>query len=274
MEFFQTLEAIIQISDPYEKMEQFKRFYTLFQNGSIPMNHEQKSIMFHEPSFRGFCEIVDPQKVPRRSRFGTAEGRAILLHAIAHIEYSAIDLALDAAYRFKNLPKQFYKDWLQVADDECRHFLMIDSLLKELGYRYGDFPVHQGLFDAGKASQTLIDRMAVVPRYLEANGLDANPRIIQKLKKFHDPFAIKMTQALDIILTEEIAHVKKGDFWFRWACEQAGCEDIEKEYFQRIEKIYPGTLHSKTEVNIEARKKAGFSCREIELLSKERIDCG
>ncbi|BAF70155.1 ferritin-like domain-containing protein [Nitratiruptor sp. SB155-2] len=274
MEFFQTLEAIIQISDPYEKIERFKAFYTRFRKGMFFINHDQRSIVFTEPSFKGHCKIVDPQEVPRRSRFGTVQGRAILLHAIAHIEYSAIDLALDAAYRFKNMPKQFYEDWLEVADDECRHFVMIDALLNEIGYRYGDFPVHQGLFDAGSASLTLIDRMAVVPRYLEANGLDANPKIIQKLQKFQDPFAIKMTQALDIILTEEIGHVQKGDFWFRWACEKENIEDIEKEYFHRVEKIYPGTVHSKTHINVEARRKAGFSCREIVLLARDNIGCG
>ncbi len=273
MEFFQNLQTIIQISGPYEKIEKFRAFYDRFLEDKVDFDHNQNSIVFHEPSFKGYCKIVDPQEVPRRSRFGTKEGRAILLHAIAHIEYSAIDLALDAAYRYKNMPIQFYKDWLEVADDECRHFLMIDELLQELGYKYGDFVVHQGLFDAGRASLDLLQRMAVVPRYLEANGLDANPKIIKKLSIFKDPFAKKMQEALQIILNEEIGHVKKGDCWFKWACEQKGIQESQKLYFELVEQIYPGTIHSKKEINVEARKRAGFSCEEIRTLSSWPVKC-
>ncbi len=274
MEFFSALEHIIDIANPYEKIAQFRHFYQKYRKNSLSFNHDQASKIFEKPSYSSFCKIVDPKEVPRRSRFGTKEGRAVLLHAVAHIEYSAIDLALDAAYRYKRMPKEFYDDWLEVVEDECRHFLMIDELLRELGYRYGDFAVHQGLFDAGRRSLELIDRMAVVPRYLEANGLDANPYIMQKLAKFNDSFAKRMIQALEIILDEEIEHVKKGDRWFRWACEQIGIKDITKEYFKRVERIYPGTLHSKKHINVEARKEAGFSCDEIRALSKGEIDCG
>ncbi len=273
MEFFQNLQTIIQISDPYEKIGQFRAFYERFLEDRYSFDHNQESLVFQEPSFKGYCKIVDPQEVPRRSRFGTSEGRAVLLHAIAHIEYSAIDLALDAAYRYKKMPLQFYKDWLEVADDECRHFLMIDSLLHELGYRYGDFAVHQGLFDAGRASLDLLQRMAVVPRYLEANGLDANPKILKKLSLFNDPFAKKMQEALQVILDEEIGHVQKGDFWFKWACEQKGIQEPQKLYFELVERVYPGTMYSKKGINIEARKKAGFSCEEIKILSAQKIEC-
>ncbi len=273
MEFFVTLEKILQIADPYEKIAHFSSFYKKFQNGELIFDHSQTSLIFQEPSFAYYCKVVEPTQVPRRNRFGTKEGRAILLHAIAHIEYSAIDLAIDAAYRFKKMPMQFYKDWLQVASDECRHFLMIDDLLKELGYKYGDFAVHQGLFEAGRATLSLIERMAVVPRYLEANGLDANPKIIGKLKRFNDPFVTKMLNALAIILEEEVEHVQKGDRWFRWACEKEGVEDIGRRYFEIVERIYPGTIHSKSYLNIEARKRAGFSCDEIKKLSREKVSC-
>ena len=272
MEFFETLERIIQLADPYEKIAACEQLGQNYKK--LPKDHSKSSQIFDVPSYAAVCQIVDPKDVPRRSRFGTKEGRAVLLHAIAHIEYSAIDLALDAAYRYKNMPQEFYADWIEVALDECRHFRMIDALLHELGYEYGDFPVHTGLFDAARASLDLIDRMCVVPRYLEANGLDANPKIIAKLEKFHDSFAAKMCDALQIILDEEVGHVRKGDKWFRWACEKEGIEDMVSEYFKRVERIYPGTIHSKQQINIPARRAAGFSCEEIEMLAYEKVRCG
>jgi uncharacterized ferritin-like protein (DUF455 family) len=273
MEFFAELEKILQIADPYEKIAHFNHFYEKFQKSEISFDHTPQSLVFNEPSYAAICKVVDPTQVPRRSKFATKEGRAVLLHAIAHIEYSAIDLALDAAYRFKRMPQEFYEDWLEVAADECRHFLMIEELLKELGFGYGDFVVHKGLFEAGRATLSLKERMAVVPRYLEANGLDANPKIMTKLKKFNDPFVTKMLHALEIILHEEIEHVHKGDRWFRWACEKEGITDIEGEYFAIVERIYPGTIHSKPFVNVEARKRAGFSCSEIKKLARENVSC-
>ncbi len=273
MEFFRALEKILIIPNPYDKIAQFRSFFQCYKDDAIIYDHGKKSVVFDRPSFASYCKVVDPTMVPRRSRLGTKEGRAILLHAIAHIEYSAIDLAIDAAYRFKGMPKEFYDDWLVVADDECRHFLMVDELLQELGYRYGDFEVHQGLFDAGRATLRLLDRMAVVPRYLEANGLDANPKIIKKLERFQDDFAKKMICALNIILEEEIDHVKKGDRWFVWACQKEGIENPMAKYFEIVERIYPGTIHSKPWINIEARKMAGFSCDEIKLLSSKKVSC-
>ena len=270
MEFFSMLERIIEITDPKEKIEHFNHFYENFQN--LPFDHTASSKVFEQPSYASFCKVVDPKKVPRR-KLGTKEGRAVLLHAVAHIEYSAIDLALDAAYRFKSMPKEFYEDWLEVAQDECRHFLMIEALLQELGYRYGDFEVHRGLFDAAKATPHLLERMAVVPRYLEANGLDANPKIIAKLERIGDRFSLEIAKALRVILEEEVGHVRKGDRWFRWACEKEGIEDVVECYFKIVERIYPGTRHSKQMLNIPMRQAAGFSCDEIKILAKEKIRC-
>ena len=271
MKIYKTLEEIILTSNPYEKIDKFKNFYKKYKDGAIFFEKDFKPKVFENPSYVHYCTVVDPKDVPKRGRFETKEGRAILLHAIAHIEYSAIDLALDAAYRFKNMPKKFYDDWLEVADDECRHFLMIDILLKEIGYKYSDFPVHSGLFEAGKKTLNLIERMAVVPRYLEANGLDANPKIIKKLSTFKDDFAKKMIEALKTILNEEIYHVKKGDYWFKWACKKENIDNISRKYFEIVEKVYPGTIHSKPFLNVKDRKEAGFSCEEMNLLSKNFI---
>ena len=272
MEFFSWLAKILRQSDPHKKIEEFNKFYTVFPN--VSFRHDSVVQVWEEPSYASICQIVEPKKLAKRRSLQAKEHRAIFLHAIAHIEYSAIDLALDAAYRFRNMPMQFYKDWIEVAADECRHFLMIEELLHELGYKYTDFPVHRALFDAALHSPTLLARMSVVPRYLEANGLDANAKIIDRLKRYPDEFAQKMVAALQVILDEEIDHVKKGDFWFHWACEQEGVEDSVAEYFRQVEKVYPKTKHSKSFLNIQARRQAGFSCKEIELLAKERVDCG
>ncbi len=271
MEFFSWLERILRISDPHKKIEEFNKFYALFPN--LDFCHITSTKIWRKPSYAAICKIVKPQKVVKRRALLSKEQRAIFLHAIAHIEYSAIDLALDATYRFRNMPMQFYNDWIEVAADECRHFLMIESLLAELGYKYSDFPVHQALFEAALHTPTLLGRMSVVPRYLEANGLDANAKIIEKLKRYPDEFAKKMIEVLEVILDEEVGHVQKGDFWFQWACEKEGIEDSVEEYFRQIERVYPQTRRSKGFLNIEARKRAGFSCKELELLAKQEVDC-
>ena len=172
--------------------------------------------------------------MPKRGALSTLYGKAYLVHAILHIEYSAIDLALDHAYRFKNMPQNYYDDWLEVADDEIRHFLMLESIIQKLGYEYGDFDVHSFLFDISQKSLDLVTRMAVVPRYLEASGLDSNPKVMQKLSNIGDGFSLEIIDAMNVILEEEIDHVKKGDYWFKWACQR---DRVESDtYFDIVEK--------------------------------------
>jgi uncharacterized ferritin-like protein (DUF455 family) len=270
MEFFTELKNILEISSYEEKIESSKFFFELFYNDKLSFNHNF-SIQNFSPSY-SFCEIVPPKKVPRRRGFETDEKKAVLIHAIVHIEYSAIDLAFDAAYRFRNMPYQFYKDWIEVAEDEVRHFEILNSLLNKLGYKYGDFAVHNSLYEASQKTPKLIDRMAIVPRWLEANGLDANENIIKKLQNYkNDSIAKKLIDALNIILIEEIPHVKKGDYWFKWVCEKEGLNPEDK-YFEIINRIYDN-VKAKAYINIEARKKAGFSCNEIKRLAKDEINC-
>ncbi len=271
MEFFKTLQDIILAQNPTKKIEKFYLFYYEYKKGSISFDHTQNSRLFDKPSYHTFCKIVPATKVRRRRAIKSREDRAILLHSIAHIEYSAIDLALDHAYRFKNMPIEFYDDWLEVADDEIRHFLMMQKLLKELGYGYGDFEVHSFLFDTSKATQKLIDRMAVIPRYLEASGLDANPKIIQRVDRFEDEFLKKIKISLLTIMDEEVDHVKKGDKWFKWACEKEGVET--QRFYQIVEKFLPGASRKKEFVNVEFRKRAGYSCEELKIISKNSFEC-
>ena len=143
---------------------------------------EYTPAIFDTPSYASFCTIVPPKALPVRKDFDTDEGLATLVHSIAHIEFSAIDLALDAVYRYHSMSMAYKRDWLEVASDEIRHFKMLNGLLAELGYAYGDFPVHSGLFDASvRTAHSHLDRMAIVPRYFEASGLDVSPQIIKNL---------------------------------------------------------------------------------------------
>ena len=268
MDFYEFLEKIINCDNIPQKFEMFN---DLKQNlDKFDFKSEKKPKIFEKPSYASFCKIVPPPKVPRRRGFDTDEKKAVLLHAIVHIEYSAIDLALDACYRFRNLPKEYYLDWLEVAEDEIRHFNLINSLLQKTGYKYGDFEVHNSLFEASQKTLDLLSRMAVIPRWYEANGLDANEKIIAKLKKQKDPFANEVINALEIILKEEIPHVQKGDKWFKWECQRKNLEPIET-YFQIIDNFFKDW--KKKDINVSARLKAGFSCKEINILSKEKVKC-
>ena len=270
MEFFQTLETILTTKIPHEKIEKFRNFYANYQAGKIKPYGDFTPQIFTLPSFCEVCRIVPATTLPKRGSLSTQKGKAYLVHSVLHIEYSAIDLALDHAYRFPGMPIAYYDDWLEVAEDEVRHFLMLEKILHELGYHYGSFPVHSFLFDVSQKSLDLLTRMAVVPRYLEASGLDSSPLVIQKLRRIADEESQKIIAALEVILEEEVDHVRKGDKWFKWACVQAGIPS--ENYFDIVEKILPGAKKHKAYVNIASRRKAGFSCDEIQIISSQPCD--
>ena len=201
--------------------------------------------------------LVDPQALPRRSP-GTLAGRAALLHAIAHIEHNAIGLALDAVFRFQGLPQAFYFDWLRVAGEEARHFLLLRDHLRTLGHDYGDFDAHDGLWTmAQRTNEDFIARMALVPRTLEARGLDATPPIQAKLKRVGDHAAVAI---LDVILHDEVGHVAIGNRWYRWACERDGVDPVA-HYAVLAERHRAPKL--KGPFNRDARLRAGFSEDEL-----------
>ena len=168
------------------------------------------------------------------------------------------------------MPKEYYADWLKVAEDEIRHFLLLEKLLQELSAEYGDVAVHDALFEASQKTQTLLERMAVVPRYLEANGLGATPMIVTKLKKLPSSEMLKkIITTLELILHEEIDHVQKGDVWFKVACVRKNVDD--SVYFDIIKKYYPRGFLRPDNLNIVARKEAGFSCDELNRMSKKTV---
>ncbi len=270
MEFYHQLETILTASTPKEKIALFEAFYANYKNGTMKYDKAFSPKPFQTPSYSGFCTVVAPKEVPKRSNLSTKEGQARLLHAVAHIEYSAIDLALDICYRFGGMPCEFYDDWLEVADDEVRHFLAIERILNTLGYAYGDFAVHDALFEASqKTAHSLLHRLAVVPRYLEANGLDATPAILKKLNNLQkNEILDNIKNVLELILEEEIDHVHKGDKWFSYVCQKEG---VAKEAYVEIIKLYyPNGFGKLKELNTKARLKAGFSCEEMKrMVGKE-----
>lgn len=271
MSYHTMLEEVLLTNIPKEKIEKFNSFYKKFLNNELEFNNFYKAPILKEPSYISFLKIIKSTDLPPIKNFKSYEGKKYLLHTILHIEYCAIDLALDAALRFANLPLKYYQDWLEVANDEIRHFLMIEKLLTEIGGSYGDFAVHKNLFEAMQQTPQFLKRMAVVPRYLEANGLEQNPKIMEKLNSNKDEFNMKFIDVLKIILEEEITHVKKGDFWFKYECERLNLEP-ESNYLKIIEEVFPGSTTRKMDLNFSARKEAGFSCDELKRLSK-KDDC-
>ncbi len=203
-------------------------------------------------------QLVDPQAVAFRGP-GTPEGHAALLHAIAHIEFNAINLALDCVMRFRTFPASFHAAWVGVADEEAMHFGLVRARLRALGFDYGDFPAHNGLWEmACRTAHDPLMRMALVPRVLEARGLDATPPIMAKLRRVGDTESVAV---LEIILRDEVAHVALGDEWFRRLCVQGGFEP-EQKYLELIE--YFNAPWPQPPLNVAARLEAGFTIAELE----------
>lgn len=206
-------------------------------------------------------ELVAPKDVPRR-RNNQVTGHATLIHAICHIEFNAINLALDAVARFADMPRAFYLDWLRVADEEAKHFGLLRDYLQADVFDYGDFPAHNGLWEmAQKTANDTLARMALVPRVLEARGLDVTPGIMEKLKGSGDHRAVEILQ---LILEEEIGHVAIGTRWFNYLCAQQDCAP-GATFAKLLEANFKGALRGP--FHLEARREAGFSEDELEWLA-------
>ena len=205
-------------------------------------------------------ELVDPRSVKPRSPF-TAEGRAALLHAVAHIELNAINLALDAVWRFAGMPSDYYRDWLRVAAEEALHFSLLNEHLATLGHAYGDFPAHDGLWTmTARTAGDITARMALVPRTLEARGLDATPPMQARLRQAGDERAVDI---LGVILRDEIGHVAIGNRWYRWLCQREGLDPVAH---YAVLAARHGAPRLRGPFNLEARSAAGFTAEEISAL--------
>jgi len=207
-------------------------------------------------------ELVAHTQLPQRS-MRTLEGRAALIHALAHIEFNAINLALDAAWRFAGMPQAFYGDWLLVAREEALHFELLRDHLRTLGFEYGDFPAHNALWEmAEKTRHDVLARVALVPRTLEARGLDASPAVRAKLVGAGDRRA---GEILDLILRDEIGHVAVGNHWYGVLCTERQIDPIAT--YAELAARY-GAPKLRGPFNLEARKAAGFTAAELDQLSQ------
>lgn len=206
--------------------------------------------------------LLVPQQAVKYGAVATTAGRGALLHALAHIEFNAIDLAADALWRFGGMPTDYYRDWARVMQEEALHFQMIRDHLRGLGYRYGDFPAHPALWTmAERTAHDVLARMALVPRTLEARGLDASPAVRNKLVSVGDKAGAAI---IDIILRDEIGHVAIGNRWFAWLCAQRGLEPVSTYAALTVRYQAP---QLKGPFNLAARRAAGFSAEELAQLA-------
>ncbi len=186
------------------------------------------------------------------------------MHSIAHIEFNAINLALDAVWRFPDMPVAYYKDWMRVAQEEAKHFMLLQTHLQTCGFNYGDFLAHDGLWTMCEVTRhDVVARMAMVPRTLEARGLDATPVIQAKLAKVGTSQALAAVAILDVILSEEVGHVAIGNHWYHWLCARDGHDPLA--YHRQASALYGGP-QLKPPFNMEARRLAGFSQAELDAL--------
>jgi uncharacterized ferritin-like protein (DUF455 family) len=205
--------------------------------------------------------LVAHTTLARRSPF-TPAGRAALLHAVAHIEFNAINLALDAVWRFPGMPEAYYRDWLRVASEEALHFGLLSAHLAVLGHAYGDFDAHDGLWTmVEKTAHDITARMALVPRTLEARGLDATPPMQARLRQAGD---LRAVEILDVILRDEVGHVAIGNHWFRWLCKRDGHEPLG--HYAVLSQRH-GAPRLRAPFNLEARRAAGFTAAELAALT-------
>lgn len=210
------------------------------------------------PSAPALIPARDMPRLPTQ----TIEGRASLIHSIAHIELNAIDLAADIVWRFDSMPNQFYRDWMRIAGEEALHFTLLRDHLTTLGYDYGSFPAHNSLWDmAERTSNDILARIGLLPRTLEARGLDASPAVKKRLVGAGD---VRAGEILDVILADEVGHVAAGNHWYRWLCAARSLDPVAT-YADLTHRYKAPRLLGP--FNIEARKAAGFTDEELEALA-------
>jgi len=262
IDFFQIVRQALKASDVDQKLKLTRQAAACAASlkKQRVLDGLGEAVDVFSPGRPGKPELVQAGKLPKRA-MGSVEGRMIMMHAIAHIEFNAINLALDAVQRFEEMPLDYYRDWIRVAEEEAYHFELIRAHLRHLGGEYGDYPAHNGLWEmAETTAHDVLDRMALVPRVLEARGLDVTPGIQKKMRNVGDEHAATL---LDIIFKDEIGHVNVGSKWFRYVCQERRLKPTET-FFALVEKHFPRGIDAG--VNVEARQKAGFSASEIQRL--------
>ncbi len=263
---FESAAACLAATTVEEKVERTHEAARAWREGRLTIEAPRgEPAPITQPGRPARPELVAPSQVPRRG-LGSPAGRARLIHALAHIELNAIDLAWDAVYRFRQMPAGFFGDWIRVADEEAHHFGLLRRRLRALGHDYGDFPAHNGLWEmATRTAHDVMVRMALVPRVLEARGLDVTPGIMARLEQAGDHETVA---ALEVILRDEVGHVAIGSRWFIHQCRARGL-DVERTFRDLVAEYY-GVLRGP--FHVEARMRAGFS--EAELRALETLAAG
>lgn len=263
---FEFAEACLHSATIDEKLTLTHQAWDTLENCKLSLVSDQPVLPIAQVKFPDKPILLAPRDMPKR-KLGTAEGVAAFFHAIAHVEFMAIYLAWDMLYRFRGMPDQFYQDWLRIADEEAQHFELIRAHLLALNVHYGDLPAHSGLWDhARDTADDLLARLAMVPRCMEARGLDVTPSIIAKFRQLGDDASVAL---LNRILTDEVGHVERGSYWFKFVCERQGLEP-EAKYRQLIKQYYLGGK-PKGPFNREMRIIAGFSNAELDWLENTTL---
>lgn len=263
-DIFSCIEKALHTSSVEKTLEMTRLAHKLIQENGFSEPDKREVQPISQVAFPAEPQCIPPRELPRR-RLGSVAGKRSFIHAIAHIEFNAIKLALDIAYRFTGMPAQFYRDWVYVANDECKHFQMLCEHLKNYDCAYGDLPSHDGLWSmAVKTDKDLLSRLSLVPRYLEARGLDVTPAMLDKFNAQKDTASAAV---LEVILEDEVTHVAYGTKWMDYVCAEEGIyrEDI---FFENIEHYLKGQILGP--FNKPLRRRAGFT--ENELNKLEELD--
>ncbi|HUV20729.1 MAG TPA: ferritin-like domain-containing protein [Gammaproteobacteria bacterium] len=261
-ELFQRLEVALLETEPTAKCGSAARLYLDWRKGDLAVHGRSPILPIDDAGRPEDPMLVDPRQLERRS-VATESGRIKLLHAFAHIEFNAINIALDAAYRFRQMPSQYIDDWLRIASEEASHFQLLEQTLRERGSHYGAYPAHRGLWDmVCNTRHDALHRMAMVPRVMEARGLDVTPMMI---KKFHQAGDTAAVAILEQIYRDEIDHVRIGNHWYQLLCDQQGL-DAGTTFRALIDRYMGGKLRGP--FNWPARIEAGFKAAELNALEQ------
>ncbi|WP_447953691.1 ferritin-like domain-containing protein [Sphingopyxis chilensis] len=245
--------VVLLTPDPHDKRRAARRLARAWRRGEI--EHRCDTPMPERPEWPAEPELLAPNQMPKRGKGGSERGRIALLHALAHIEFVAIDLAVDLVGRFGGeFPRAFVDDWIGVAADEAMHFALLDRRLRQLGSHYGALPAHAGLWEAAQVTaDDALARLAIVPMVLEARGLDVTPATVERFRSAGDAVSAKI---LSRIYNDEIRHVSAGTLWFRQKCDEMGFNAVET-WHALVKSRFRGGL--KPPFNDSARRRAGLT---------------
>jgi uncharacterized ferritin-like protein (DUF455 family) len=246
------IRSVLETADPAAKVRRARQVARDWRLGRL--DHRFDIAMPDRPARSPEPELLPPNRMPRRGKGGSERGRIALIHALAHIEFVAIDLAFDIAGRFGGQhPRSFVDDWMSVGADEAMHFALLDRRLRSLGTHYGGMPAHDGLWEAAEeTAHDALARLAIVPMVLEARGLDVTPATIERFAAAGDGATASI---LHRILNDEVRHVAYGSAWFKFGCESLGIAP-ESHWQFLVRRHFRGML--KPPFNDSAREAAGL----------------